>query len=251
MQLTLLLTAVLSPLVLSEPAPVPLFNSIGGLTKGLDVKWFSGSDASYLISSPALPANFAPVLADKIHTFTTVAKGTQNYQCVKKDDGTFAFSLREPDADLFVYLPGVKKSKLRRVGKHGFITPLPTAPNPWWTIKDQGCTAQIDTTVAENGRFPSPAGATNIPWLLTQRAGNTAAPTKPRRCETATTKLWLATSHVVRINTIKGVAPDASGCFASCVGKVVKVPYLTAYWYYTEAKNAGLVVDVVNESVKG
>ncbi|KAI8833171.1 hypothetical protein BC829DRAFT_448781 [Chytridium lagenaria] len=168
----------------------------------------------------------------QVHAFTLLATGTQNYNCNKTGETTFAWTLKNPDAELYV-VPPKKSNRVVFVGTHDFMSPF--VPNPYWTLQDEDCTAIIDTTVLD--RSPSPvAGA--IPWLATGRTSNLA---QPSDCETPTIKLYRAATRVLRLNTVGGVAPSADSCNAGAVNKLASVNYLTTYWVYVDAKDSKLI----------
>ncbi|KAJ3117193.1 hypothetical protein HDU96_007621 [Phlyctochytrium bullatum] len=216
-----------------------------------DNKNTAGMDVLFLNSSPELPKALADEVAkgNQIHAFTLLAKGTQNYNCNATATG-FAWALREPEAELFVALPDKNGAvSLRHVGTHGFTSPF--FVNPFWTINEKGCSATIDFLPL--ARADSPQGPTNIAWLATKRATTTAkTATKPEGCSTLTTKLYLGSTLMLRLNTVGGVAPPAGECKAETKDKVVKVPYTTAYWAYVDPKESGRsLVDVIDASISG
>ncbi|KAJ3111153.1 hypothetical protein HDU96_005937 [Phlyctochytrium bullatum] len=207
----------------------------------------------FMATIPELPKALADVVAvgNQVHAFTILAAGTQNYNCNATATNTFAWALKEPEAALYVYLPMKDGTfRLREVGTHGFTSPF--FVNPYWTIKDEDCVATIDFLPAARADSPQDP-KTNIPWLATKRATTTAKiATKPEGCSTLTTKLYLGSTLMLRLNTVGGVAPPAGECKADTVNKVVKVPYHTAYWAYVDPKESGkLLVDVIDESIQG
>ncbi|KAJ3114056.1 hypothetical protein HDU96_002595 [Phlyctochytrium bullatum] len=126
----------------------------------------------------------------------------------------------------------------------------PFVTNPFWSITDEDCTAVVDTTVVD--RAPSPQGNSTIPWLVTRRSTTTAQNASvPEGCATPSTKLYLATTYVVRLNTVAGLAPPAADCKQETLNTVQKVPYLAAYWLYVDPKAGGkLLVDLAAESIR-
>jgi Protein of unknown function (DUF3455) len=131
--------------------------------------------------------------------FTWRATGTQNYECKADGKGGWAWTFIAPEAELF-------NDKNDKVGTHG--------AGPFWAALD-GSTV----TGAVKARSPAPSPS-DIPWLL---LGTTSAG-KPGKMH--------AVTHVQRVRTVGGVAPEA-GCTAAAAGQVLKRPYTSDYVFFT------------------
>jgi hypothetical protein len=125
------------------------------------------------------------------------AKGDQVYTC-KGDAGSFSWTLKAPDAQLFDM--GGKP-----FGKH--------FAGPSWESKDG---SRVTGKAVANVASPD---ADSIPWLLVNIVGHDGSGVLSR----ATT--------IQRINTKGGKAP-ASGCDAGHAGAEVRVAYSADYLFY-------------------
>ena len=125
------------------------------------------------------------------------AKGDQIYTC-KGDAGSFSWTLKAPDAQLF-------DKDGKPFGKH--------FAGPSWEASDG---SRVMGKAAANA--PSP-DADSIPWLLVNIVNHEGTGVLSR----ATT--------IQRINTKGGKAP-ASGCDAAHAGAELRVPYSADYLFY-------------------
>ena len=125
------------------------------------------------------------------------AKGDQVYTC-KGDAGSFSWTLKAPDAQLF-------DKDGKTFGKH--------FAGPSWEASDG---SRVMGKAAANA--PSP-DADSIPWLLVNIVNHEGTGVLSR----ATT--------IQRINTKGGKAP-ASGCDAAHAGAELRVPYSADYLFY-------------------
>jgi hypothetical protein len=133
------------------------------------------------------------------------AEGTQNYQCMATDAGSFAWTLVGPDANLYQCAPGGEL-----IGKH--------FAGPTWQRAADGSKFVGNGPLA--AKAPSPEDAVHdVPWLL--------IPQKPQTAGSS----FAAFSHVQRVNTVGGVAPK-DGCGATNAGAEAKVPYHATYIFY-------------------
>lgn len=131
------------------------------------------------------------------------AKGTQNYTCTAKADGSGAeWKLTAPQATLYA-----TADFATQVGIHGF--------GPSWAAND-------GTRFVGNGaaakKVPSP-NPDSVPWLLV-----------PKQDGDNTGTLG-GIAYVQRIDTVGG-QPPATGCDAGSVGSTRKIPYTATYLFY-------------------
>ncbi len=156
-----------------------------------------------VLTRPAVPAAIeAPEKATVAQRW--YAKGTQNYTCTAKPDGSGAeWKLTGPDAKLYAS----PDEGAAQVGVHG--------AGPSWDAKD-------GTRFVGNGaaakKVASP-DASAIPWLLVPKKEGDVSGTLG------------GVEFVQRIDTVGGQAP-ATGCDASSVGATVKVSYSATYVFY-------------------
>jgi Protein of unknown function (DUF3455) len=147
-------------------------------------------------SAQDAPPELQPPASEKL--FLQVhAKGVQIYSC-KEDGGQFAWTLKAPEAQLFV-----KSGKA--FGKH--------FAGPSWEANDG---SRITGKAVANA--PSP-DTESIPWLLVTVVSHSGEGV-----------LAHATS-IQRINT-KGGKARASGCDAAHAGQEDRVPYSADYLFF-------------------
>jgi hypothetical protein len=153
-------------------------------------------------ASPKVPAAIeAP--PGVIPVLRWYARGTQNYTCTAKPDGSGAeWKLTAPEATLYESAA----AGAQQVGMHG--------AGPSWVAND-GTRFTGDAAAAK--RVPSPDGA--VAWLLV-----------PKK-EGGVTGTLGGVEYVQRIDTVGG-QPPATGCDPSSVGAAVKVPYSATYIFY-------------------
>jgi hypothetical protein len=153
------------------------------------------------LTRPTVPAAIeAPGTAAPAYRW--YAKGTQNYTCTAKADGSGAeWKLTAPQATLYSSADGSSQ-----VGIHGV--------GPSWAANDG---TRFVGNAAAAKKSPSPDNS--IPWLLV-----------PKQDGDNTGTLG-GIEFVQRIDTAGGVAP-ATGCDASTVGATVKIPYSATYVFY-------------------
>lgn len=129
--------------------------------------------------------------------FATEARGVQIYDCAENPDepGTIEWVFREPEADLF-------NAAGELVGTH--------YAGPTWEGNDGS------TVVGEVlERADAPASG-SIPWLLLEAAENGG------------TGIFATATHVQRVNTAGGAAPE-TGCDDDRLDDEVRVPYTATY----------------------
>jgi len=132
------------------------------------------------------------------------AKGTQNYTCTAKPDGSGAeWKLSGPEAKLYAS----PEAGASQVGVHG--------AGPAWDANDG--TRFIGNAMAAK-KAPSP-DASAIPWLLIPKKEGDVSGTLG------------GVEFVQRMDTVGG-QPPATGCDAGSVGGMVKVPYTATYIFY-------------------
>lgn len=192
----------------------------------LSIAIFSGS----ALASDYIPAKLSDaipvghVLYKKLHVKD--GYGTQNYVCVQKADGTFAWSFFGPQATL-------SKNGTQAV-THFLSTNADTTAldigklqASWQDSNDTSKVWAAAIATATNADDPM-ISANAIPWLTLQVKGTLAGPTGGKNL--------LKTTYIQRINTVAGVAPDPSSCNAGNIATRVLVPYQTDYLFYKLAK---------------
>ncbi len=125
------------------------------------------------------------------------AKGFQVYTC-KNDGGKYAWTLKEPDAELF-------DKKGKTVGRH--------FAGPTWEWSDKSQVTGKKLTDA-----PSP-DADSVAWLLLAATGHSG--------EGVLSKV----TNIQRLNTKGGKAP-AGGCDAPHEGQETRAAYTADYSFY-------------------
>jgi hypothetical protein len=129
------------------------------------------------------------------------ATGVQIYECKStKDDATkFEWAFKGPEAELFDNA-GIS------VGKH--------YGGPTWESAD-GSKVVGEVKARDNG-----PDAKAIPWLLLSAKSNSGS------------GVFGAVQSIQRVSTSGGKAP-ADGCSAALAGKLVRVGYTAAYYFYS------------------
>lgn len=159
-------------------------------------------------SAPPLAPPSVPTALDapgnEIPALRWFARGTQNYTCTARTDGTGAdWKLTAPEAAL-TDSPG---PNAQEVGTHG--------AGPSWVAKDG---SRFVGNAAAAQRAPSPE-ANSIPWLLVPKKEGDEGGTLG------------GMQYVQRVDT-HGGQPPATGCDGATVGALVKVPYTATYVFY-------------------
>ncbi len=128
----------------------------------------------------------------------TYANGVQIYECSRKNDSTYEWAFKSPQATL-------SDSSGHVLGKH--------YAGPTWEAND-GSSVVGETKARDPG--PNP---TAIPWLLLTPKSQSGSGT------------FADTKFVQRLATVGGIAP-AQGCSETTLKQQVQVPYTAAYVFY-------------------
>jgi hypothetical protein len=179
------------------------FNEVGTCISSLLAVALIAGCASAPVTRPTVPAAIeAPSTASAVLRW--YAKGTQNYTCSAKPDGSGAeWKLTAPEAKLYASTePGAAQ-----VGVHG--------AGPSWDANDG---TRFVGNAAAAKKVPSPE-ASAIPWLLVPKKDGDASGTLG------------GVEFVQRLDTVGG-QPPATGCDAASVGATVKVPYSATYVFF-------------------
>jgi hypothetical protein len=163
---------------------------------------FVATCATLLQSAIASAQSIAPPNG-AANRFTLAAIGVQIYSCkAAASDATPTWAFVAPEADLF-------DQAMKRVGKH--------YAGPHWEF-DDGSKIVGKVEGRENS---TRVGA--IPHLLisTQNVGKAGG--------------FSTITHLQRVNTVGGVAPDAASCTRDANGKEARVYYTADYVYYSAA----------------
>ncbi len=163
----------------------------------------TGCASAPALAPPSVPADLeAPAtMAPALRWF---ARGTQNYTCTARADGTGAeWKLTAPEATLYA---GPEATALA-VGTHG--------AGPSWVATDG---SRFVGNAAAAKRAPSPEPGA-VPWLLVPKKEGDASGTLG------------GMEYVQRVDT-HGGQPPATGCDATSVGATLKVNYSATYIFY-------------------
>jgi hypothetical protein len=207
--------------VLSDATYVQRLNTAGGrapatgcdaTTVGTDTRsgysadyyFYSGGGAATWLTSPEVPSAIA-VPTDVRLAVHDHAIGMQIYNCAASggaDAGagttTYAWTFKAPDALLY-------DMNFTPVAMHG--------AGPSWTSTDGSVVVAHEIARVDASRSDA------IPWLLLKE-GSTTGP-----------GVFSEVAFVQRLNTWGGVAPT-TGCDASTVDTLVRVPYSADYYFY-------------------
>ncbi|HEY5451064.1 MAG TPA: DUF3455 domain-containing protein [Polyangia bacterium] len=204
--------------VLSDATYVQRLNTAGGkapadgcdaTTVGTDARsgysadyyFYSGGGASAWLTAPEVPSAIA-VPTDVRLAVHDRASGMQIYNCAASAGAggtpTYAWTFKAPDALLV-------DMNFTPVALHG--------AGPSWTASDGSVVVAPEIARADAPR------ADAIPWLLLKEL-STSGP-----------GVFSDVAFVQRINTSGGVAPT-TGCDASTVNTLVRVPYAADYYFY-------------------
>jgi hypothetical protein len=168
-----------------------------------DYYFYAGGGASAWLAAPDVPSAIA-VPTDVRLAIHDRASGMQIYNCAASagaDAGTpatYAWTFKAPDALLV-------DMDFTPVALHG--------AGPSWTSTDGSVVEAREIARADAPR----AGA--IPWLLLKE-GQTSGP-----------GVFSPVAFVQRINTAGGLAPT-TGCDATTVDTLVRIPYSADYYFY-------------------
>jgi len=169
-----------------------------------DYYFYTGGGAAAWLTAPEVPGDIA-VPNDVKLAVHDHAIGVQIYNCAASggaDAGsgatTYAWTFKAPDALLYdmTFTP---------VAMHG--------AGPSWTSSDGS-----SVVGAQIARVDAPL-VDAIPWLLLKEVSTTGP------------GLFSDIAFVQRVNTWGGVAP-ATGCDASTVNTLIRVPYSADYYFY-------------------
>ena len=206
--------------VLSDATYVQRLNTVGGrapvtgcdaTTVGTDTRsgysadyyFYSGGGVSTWLRAPEVPSAIA-VPTDVRLAVHDRGSGMQIYNCAASGGGgaggttTYAWTFKAPDALLV-------DMNFTPVALHG--------AGPSWTSTDGSV-----VVAPEIARVDAPR-ADAIPWLLLKEQSTTGL------------GVFSQVAFVQRVNTSGGVAPT-TGCDASTVNTLVRVPYSADYYFY-------------------
>jgi hypothetical protein len=158
------------------------------------------------LSRAECPATVPPTLvpaADQALDFVFAAEGVQIYRCTANATGA-SWVFDSPDALLMKNDDADDDGDLRIVGHH--------FAGPSWEYKDRSVVVGAKVAGAT-------VDATAIPWLLLKAASHTGD------------GKFAEVTSVQRLNTVGGLAP-ATGCDATTIGAVARVPYTATYFMY-------------------
>jgi hypothetical protein len=150
-------------------------------------------------TTPSIPENLRATAAETRY-LETKATGVQIYECsaAANDPMRFEWTFKAPEADLF-------DAAGQRIGRH--------YAGPTWESNDG---SKVVAGVKARSDAPD---ANAIPWLLLGTKS------------TAGSGVFSRTSSIQRVSTVGGAAP-AEACSQSDAGKVARVKYEAAYYFY-------------------
>jgi len=168
------------------------------------------------IVPPAVPVNIqAP--ADVRPFLQGHAVGTQNYICLPSGSG-FSWALFGPQATLFTSADEQIVTHFLSANPDEAGTPRPT----WQSSRDTSAVWGLAIGASSDSDYVAPGA---IPWVLLSVEGRRDGPTGGNKLTAAT--------HIHRVNTSGGVAPEEGCAQASDVGVRALVPYSADYFFYT------------------
>jgi len=153
--------------------------------------------ASAQLAPPKVPANLRAPDSETV-SLKVVGKGKQIYACTARPDGSFAWVLDRPQAELTDAGGSV-------IGKH--------YKGPVWEATDG---SKVGGKVDQRANAPDPNA---VPWLLlksTTREGN---------------GVFSHVTYIQRVDT-QGGAPPPSGCDQSHVRSEISSDYQATYYFY-------------------
>lgn len=187
---------------------VALLGVLAGCSATADQPEESAGEAQASLSideCPAgVPASLAPPPTESLKSKVS-AVGVQVYICNAKLDGTYAWTLLAPQANLF-------NDDGKLVGTH-FI-------GPTWQSNDGSSVAGVKVTGAT-------VDASAVPWLLVKAVSHGAE--EGRLSDV---------SYVQRLSTVGGLAPTDVCDATHNLGTIVQSPYSADYFFY-ETKTHG------------
>jgi hypothetical protein len=168
------------------------------------------------LTPPDVPTDLA--VSSVTHRLSMIghAVGTQNYVCVRRLSGEFAWHPFGPQATLF-------SDDDEQVITH-YLSENPDEDGvqrpTWQHSKDSSQVWAMPVAETRDAAYVAPGA---VPWLLLQVVGDEDGPTGGRRL----TK----TRYIQRVHTSGGTAPT-SGC--ETIGARTLVPYTTDYYFWAE-----------------
>ncbi len=160
-------------------------------------------EISYKEDPPDVPDLIAAPAGEEVVLYAH-ATGSQIYSCQSADDGTFAWALKAPDAELHD-----RKDKV--IGSH--------SAGPTWKLKDGSevtgkAAAHVDSL-----------GGESVPWLLVNAVGHSGK------------GLLTTVTTIQRVRTHGGMPPD-DVCDAAHINTEAKSSYSADYYFYAPAKGS-------------
>jgi len=164
------------------------------------VAFLSGCASPDIGMTPVAPENLK-VPATQALSIVAQASGVQIYECsaIKTDPTRFEWAFKAPEADLFD-IAG------KNIGKH--------YAGPTWEAND-GSKVVGEVKARDDG-----TDANAIPWLLLNAKSSEG------------NGIFGKTQSIQRLKTVGGKAPTG-GCDQAQAGKVARVAYRAAYYFYT------------------
>ena len=161
----------------------------------------AGGAASSALKTDDIPAPLR-VPTNSVLTLRAHAAGVQIYQCrADKDDAArIAWSLKEPEADLFDHAGN-------KIGKH--------YAGPTWEATDG---SKVTGEVVARANSPDPNA---VAWLLLSAKS------------TSGSGVFGRVRFIQRLHTVGGNAPS-DGCNQASAGGEVRVAYSAEYWFYSD-----------------
>ena len=167
----------------------------------------SAQSAAQSIARPSVPDEIKAPAGEEI-VLVAHAAGSQIYTCAAATDGTYAWKLKAPEAEL-------RDSQGTVIGRH--------FAGPTWQLKDGSEVTGKMTAKADSPGVDS-SDKDSIPWLLVTATGHSG--------NGALTRV----STIQRIHTKGGQPPPAADCNASKQGIEAKSAYTADYYFYQPAK---------------
>jgi hypothetical protein len=157
-----------------------------------------GGEPATKLAAPSVPESLRAGEGEVVSAKAS-AKGTQNYECQAGDNGTYAWKLVGPDAEL-------SDDAGKSMGRH--------YAGPTWESADGS------KVVAEVKAKADAPGGRAVPWLLLKAKSASGA------------GVFGKVTSVQRVDT-EGGLPPSGGCDAAHAGAHQNVPYRSTYYFYS------------------
>ncbi|CAG8621822.1 6057_t:CDS:2 [Rhizophagus irregularis] len=163
-----------------------------------------------------LPKNIT-IPTDRNFKFVLYGHGYQIYQCSSENK---TWTLVTPVANLINDKNTEKFTPYYYIAKHYFVKEPINGGRPTWESIIKGDNSKVTTKIIATSASPDNPKK-NVPWLVTQTTANSG------------NGVFADITHIIRVNTIKGIAPPIEDCGVKYKDKdLYYSEYYTDYWFY-------------------